>query len=319
MRPAAASDLPLVSIVVPAYNQGAYLLEAVESALLQDYPRVELIVLDDGSTDATREVLQRFAGRFRFESHPNIGQAATLNKGWRMAKGSILSYLAADDKLVRTAVSTSVSALLEHPDVVMTYGDFDLIDPQSRFIRRVRTPAHDYRRLAVDLVCAPGPGVFFRRTAFEAAGPWNEKLCQIPDFEYWLRLGLQGPFHHIPEVLASYRVHDDSPSFAPVSAARAEEPVTAISAFFASAKLPETIAIRRNHAISNAHVLSARLHLRAARFGVGIGHLYDAFRIWPANLLRWRTIRLLLNTAVNRVGHKLFWRLNRLRVAADRW
>jgi glycosyltransferase involved in cell wall biosynthesis len=310
--------VPLVSVVVPAYNQADYLGAAIESVLSQDYPSVELIVLDDGSTDATREVLQCYAGRFRFESHSNIGQAATLNKGWRMAKGGILSYLAADDTLAVHAVSKSVRALLAHPDVVMTYGDFNLIDPSSRFIRRVRTPAFDYRMLAVDLVCLPGPGVFFRRAAFEAAGPWNATLRQIPDFEYWLRLGLQGPFLHVPEVLASYRVHDDSPSFGPVSEARAEEPVSAISAFFSSHALPANLAAERPHALSNAHVLTARLHLRAVRFGAGFRHLREAFRLWPANFLRWRTLRLLGNAVVNRMGHKIFWQLNRLRVAATR-
>jgi glycosyltransferase involved in cell wall biosynthesis len=139
-----SEDTPLVSVVVPAYNQADYLAAAIESVLSQDYPAVELIVLNDGSTDATREVLQHYAGRFYFESHTNIGQAATLNKGWRMAKGGILSYLAADDTLAPHAVSASVRALLAHPDVVMTYGDFNLIDPSSRFIRRVQdrgTPA----------------------------------------------------------------------------------------------------------------------------------------------------------------------------------
>jgi len=264
------------------------------------------------------DVLKRFAERLRSDSHPNMGQAATLNKGWRISKGSILSYLAADDVLAPQAVSTSVGVLLQHPDIVMTYGDFDLIDPTSRFIRRVRAPEYDYRSLAVDLVCAPGPGVFLRRAAFEAAGPWNMHLRQIPDFEYWLRLGLQGPFRHIPTVLASYRVHEESPSFAPVSGERSEEPVEALSMFYASAALPAEIAAERSHALSNAHVLTARLHLRAGRVAAASSHVRSALGLWPANFLRWRTLRLLSNALVNRVGHKIFWQLNRLRASASR-
>ena len=309
---------PLVSIVIPVYNQADYLGEAIESVLAQDYPNVELIVLDDGSTDGTPELLQRYAGRFHFESHPNIGQAATLNKGWRMAKGGLLSYLAADDVLAPRALSASVGALLERPDVVMTYGDYNLIDPDSRFIRSVRTPEYDYRSLAVDLVCAPGPGVLFRRAAFEAAGPWNGGLRQIPDFEYWLRLGLQGAFQRIPEVLGSYRVHDESQSFARVSRERAEEPVDVLSAFYASAHLPSDVAGEKPRALSNAHLLTARLHLRAGRLAAGLGHLRAALGLWPANFLRWRTLRLLANAIVNRLGHKIFWQLNRLRAGASR-
>lgn len=309
---------PLVSIVIPAYNLAAYLGEAIESVLAQDYPNVELIVLDDGSTDSTRDLLQRYAGRFHFESHANMGQAETLNKGWRIAKGSILSYLAADDILAPHAVSASVEVILQHPDAVMIYGDFDLIDPGSRFIRRVRAPEYDYRSLAVDLVCAPGPGVFLRRAAFEATGPWNSDLRQIPDFEYWLRLGFQGPFLRIPEVLASYRVHEESQSFARVSEARAEEMVAVVSAFFASDALPPALAADQPHALSNAHVLTARLHLRAGRIAAGLAHLRAALRLWPANFLRWRTLRLLADAIVNRAGHKVFWQISRLRGIAGR-
>ena len=308
--------LPLVSIVIPAYNQARYLGEAIDSVLAQDYPATELIVIDDGSTDATQEVLQRYAGRLQSERQPNMGQAETLNKGWHLAAGSILSYLAADDVLEPHAVRVSVAVLQQRPDVVMTYGDFQLIDPDSRPIRRVRAPDFDLRAQAVDLICAPGPGVFIRRSASEAAGGWNGALRQIPDFDYWLRLGLQGPFLRIPEALARYRVHDESPSFAPVSAARAEEPVAVIAAFYSSAAIPSALALEQPRATSNAHVLSARLHLRAGRFSAGLGHLREAFLHYPGNFLRLRTLRLILNALVNRAGHRIFWRLNRLRASA---
>src|SRR5258708_13113596 len=87
------SPNPLVSIVIPCYNQGNYLRQAIESVLSQDYPRIELIVLDDGSTDDTQAVLTTYAGRFPCESHANKGQAGTLNKGWRMSQSDTLSHL----------------------------------------------------------------------------------------------------------------------------------------------------------------------------------------------------------------------------------
>ena len=78
-----------VSIVIPAYNHARFLGQAIESVLAQTHPQVELIVLDDGSTDGTREVLAKYAGRFHCESQANMGQAATLNKGWAMARAMI--------------------------------------------------------------------------------------------------------------------------------------------------------------------------------------------------------------------------------------
>jgi len=303
---------PLVSIVIPCYNQGNYLAQAIESVLSQDYARVELIVLDDGSTDGTKAVLAARAGRFRWESHANVGQAATLNKGWRMAKGGILSYLAADDFLLPGAVGKSVEKLVANPTAVLTYPDYELVDPRSRTVRRVRTRDFSYRDLAVGLFCQPGPGVFLRREAFDRAGPWNETLKQIPDYEYWLRLGLEGAFLRIPEVLAAYRAHDQSQSFAPVNPNRAEEIIQVISSHFRNDRLPPEIARAEREAKSNAHILAARLHLRSSRQSAALKHIGQAFRLHPACFLRPRTWHLIVDGLFNRIGHRLLWRFNRL-------
>src|SRR5258708_25365941 len=131
---------PLVSIVIPCYNQGTYLQQAIESVLSQDYSRIELMVFDDGSTDDTQTVLAAYAGKFHHETHANMGQAWTLNKGWRMSKGEILSYLAADDFLLPGAVTKSVGNLIATPAIVLTYCDFDRVDPESRVLWRGHPP-----------------------------------------------------------------------------------------------------------------------------------------------------------------------------------
>src|SRR5258706_16000562 len=99
---------PLVSIVVPCYNQADYLEQAIESVLSQDYSEIELIVLDDGSSDDTRAVLAPYAGKFRYESHSNMGQARTLNKGLWISKVVFFCYLTADDFLLLWFVRTGV-------------------------------------------------------------------------------------------------------------------------------------------------------------------------------------------------------------------
>src|SRR5258708_29318591 len=149
------SPNPLVSIVIPCYKQGNHLRQAIESVLSQDYPRIELIVLDDGSTDDTQAVLTTYAGRFHCESHANKGQAGTLNKGWRMSKGEILSYLAADDFLLPGAVTKSVGKLIATPEIVSTYCDFDRVDPESRVLWRFCTPQFQFSGLFRTDVCPP--------------------------------------------------------------------------------------------------------------------------------------------------------------------
>jgi glycosyltransferase involved in cell wall biosynthesis len=306
-----SSPNPLVSIVVPCFNQGSYLRQAIESVLSQDYSRIELIVLDDGSTDDTRDVLVAYAGRFHYETHANMGQARTLNKGWGMSQGRFLSYLAADDFLLPGAVRTSVEKLLAYPEIVLTYCDFNIVGPKSHVLRQVRTAEFSYRDLALEIICQPGPGVFFRRDAFERAGFWDGLLRQIPDYEYWLRLGLEGPFIRIPKILAAYRVHDRSQSFAPISASGAEEIVNVISVHFRSTRLPPEIARAKPEAMSNAHIIAARLHLRSSRYLAALNHMKQAFALYPRGYLRLRTWQLLANGLLNRIAYKLLWHFKR--------
>lgn len=308
-------DSPLVSIAIPAYNHAQYLDESIRSVLGQDYPRIELIVLDDGSTDSTRDVLVNYTGRFHWETQQNMGQAATLNKGWKMAKGDILGYLGADDLLRPGCVRAAVEVLEACPDVVLTYCDFELIDPHSHFIRTVCAAEFDYHKMVVDFVCAPGPGAFFRRSAFESAGGWDLSLRQMPDYEYWLRLGLLGEFRRIPRTLAAFRVHENSLTFAATPEQSAEEPVRILEKYFSLEGVPTAIRREQPRAVSNASLVSAQLHLRSGRYAEAFRHVCRAAVLFPANLFRLRLLRRIANALFNRMGHRLFWLLKSPRVA----
>ena len=302
----------MVSIVIATFNHGAYVAAAIESVLAQDHPHVELIVVDDGSTDDTPSILERYRDRARIVSQANAGQARALNRGWQMARGDILSYLGSDDTLEPNAVSRAAALLQARPDVALAYCDFQLIDPASHPIRRVSNGDFDRAAMVGGLVCQPGPGVFFRRSGYVQAGPWNESLRQVPDFEFWLRLAHTGTFVRIPEVLARYRVHEGSQSFAQVGFERAEEPAKVMRDYFAS--LPDGAEeLRwRDEGCANGHLLSARLHLRAGRVAEASQNLQRALRLHPRILLRIRTHRVLANALLNRGAHKLLWFFNRV-------
>jgi glycosyltransferase involved in cell wall biosynthesis len=303
-----------VSIVIPAYNHGRYVAEAIDSVLAQDYPFIELIVVDDGSTDNTREVLATYAGRAHVTSQANAGQAATINLGWAKAGGDVVSYLSADDRLEPRAVSRAVGALNAHPDAVMAYGDYNLIDPESAFVRCVTAPAFDYSEMVRDLVCAPGPGVFLRRCAVDRLDGWNTEWRQAPDFDYWLRLALLGPFVKVPQVLAGLRVHPGSASYATTTPARADEPVRIMETYFTRTDLPEDTRVLQRRSLSSAHLLAARAHLRARRFGSAARSVRRAGALSPATVMSPRAARLLANALVNRAGHQLLWYFRRVRV-----
>jgi len=287
------AKLPRVTIVTPTYNQAQYLAETVDSVLAQDYPDVQYIVIDDGSTDDTREVLRSYDGRIQWESQENQGQAATLNKGWAMASGEIIGYLSSDDTLKANAVSESVRCLLDHPEAVLVYPDFELIDADSRVVRTFRTREFSYQELAVDLVCQPGPGALFWKKNFYAIGGWNSDLKQIPDFEYWLRLSQRGDFKRLPRVLASSRIHEASQSFRVVSIERAMEPVDCMTKLIRAGQIRLDSAKLSRWSIASAYLLSFRILFRSGLFRAGVVSLFNAVMLRPGLLARvsvWRVV-----------------------------
>jgi glycosyltransferase involved in cell wall biosynthesis len=292
---------PLVSVVIPVYNGGKYINEAIDSILGQDYPRVELFVLDDGSTDDTLERIKRYDGRFYWETHPNRGQANTLNRGWQIAKGEILSYLGADDALLPGAVSTSVRYLLENEDVVLTYCDYYLMDTYSDIVRRVYAPEFNYHDMVVRINCSPGPGVFFRRDVLQTAGLWDPHLRQMPDYDYWIRLGLVGSFKRIPEPLAKFRVHENSQSYAESDEQKSEEIIHVMNSYFQLPGIPRHIMEAKDEALSKANIIAARLHLRAGRYGEMFSHLRNAWRLRFLSLFSLQTFKLLGNGLLYRM------------------
>jgi len=213
---------PLVTIVTPSFQQGAYLEDAIASVLAQDYPRIEYAVVDGGSTDGSADVIQRHADRLAWwVSQPDGGQAAALNTAFARAQGEILGWLAADDTLLPGAVSRVVDAL-ERSDALLAYGDAMFVDREGRemFRLRARDPDVDAMQRACENFVVQ-PGSLFRRRAYELAGPFDEDAYYFFDFEFVLRVAQHGALLRLPDLLATYRVHDASKSIgAPVEKAR---------------------------------------------------------------------------------------------------
>ena len=132
--------------------------------------------------------------------------------------------------------------------------------------------------MVTEFVCPPGPGAFFRRDGFRKAGLWDGTFHQMLDYEYWLQR-LHGRFERIPRVLAAYRVHPGSQTFAATSQIRPEEPVTIIERYLARPDIPAGVRPYRKHALSNAHLRSAHLYFRVGKPLKGISELRRAFSL----------------------------------------
>src|SRR4051794_6488746 len=202
------TGLPRVSIVTPTWNRAALLERTIASIRAQSFTDYEHIVVDGASTDGTSQLLSRLEGDYRlaWTSEPDQGMYDAINKGMASARGEILAYLNSDDLYFPWTLDVVVRAFDRHPDVDFVFGDALGIDDATGSRRLYwQFPYHR------DSVCRTGflaqPAVFWRRRAWEDAGPFDQSLRFVADCDYWMRAGLRHRFHKINELVAIERNH----------------------------------------------------------------------------------------------------------------
>jgi glycosyltransferase involved in cell wall biosynthesis len=207
----AAGTRPLVSAVIPVYNGARFVAEAVRSVLEQTYEPIECIVVDDGSTDDTAEIVRGLGGGVRLVQTPNGGVARARNRGVEHARGELLAFLDADDLWRPDKIERQVELLLERPEVGFVYTDLEEIDGagRPRRYRRAPEPESALRNTVLmegDVMNVTTSGLI-RRTVFAAAGGFDERLSTSADSDLGCRIASSFPIARIPEPLACYRIH----------------------------------------------------------------------------------------------------------------
>lgn len=207
-------DAPLVSVVIPCFNQAEFLDAAIQSVLSQSHTAHEAIVVDDGSTDDPASVAAQYAN-IALVRQPNRGRSAARNAGARAARGQFLVFLDADDRLLPGALAAGVAYLTSRPDCALAAGHRVLIDVQGQRIAAplpVCTATHDYLTLLQTNFIMTPAAAMFRQAAFAATGGWNEALHASEDYELYLRIARRWPIacHHT--VIAEYRRHGTNTS-----------------------------------------------------------------------------------------------------------
>jgi glycosyltransferase involved in cell wall biosynthesis len=218
------TSTPLVSIITPSLNQGQFIEDTIRSVAAQDYPRIEHVVCDGGSTDQTLPILElhQGSGRLRYTSGRDGGQAAAINGGFARSQGDIVTWLNSDDVYVATdAVSAIVRAFQAHPEIDFVYGDFVEIDKHNTVQRVFLRPPFSRERL-MRLNYISQPTTFFRRRVVDQM-QLDPSLHIALDLEYWLRASGAGfRFLHIRKIIAAERLHDSAKCVAEAPRMRAE-------------------------------------------------------------------------------------------------
>jgi glycosyltransferase involved in cell wall biosynthesis len=205
----------LVSIVVPCYNAERFLAETLESAFIQTYPRTEVIVIDDGSTDGTVGLIRSYADRLKAEFGSNRGASVTRNRGTALARGEFIQYLDADDLLVPDAIAQRI-AVLQETNADIAYSDWErlveiepgVFEVSERITRSIEDVHANPEIALITDFWAPPAALTYRRSIVAKIGGWKEWLPVIQDARFLQDACLVGGrFAYAPGIGARYRIH----------------------------------------------------------------------------------------------------------------
>ena len=203
-------DRPTVSAVIPAYNAERFVGDAIESVLAQTVPVKECIVVDDGSTDGTAEIVRAFDAPVRLLQQENRGVSAARNRGARESRGALLGFLDADDRWFPTRLDQQLDRLQTSPRAEAVVCATEIVDERGVVLGEIR-PDPDVTAEALLLcrasVVSVSSNLLIRREAFDAVGGFDESLSTSADWALTYRLVDRGTLETLDEPLVSYRLH----------------------------------------------------------------------------------------------------------------
>ena len=211
------NDLPKVCVIIPAYNRAGFIRETIDSVLNQTYKNIELIVVDDGSTDDTMEILKEYGDKLIILQHPggvNKGQSAAINLGMENAAGKYIAILDSDDLFAPEKIEKQVKYLEEHSDIGLVYANGYGVDVNGKKLYSFYDHSHiensDPERVLMDCYFLLPNNSLVQKSAFELAGEFDEKLRSAQDHDMAIRLAEVAKLGYLDEYLFSYRRHKDS-------------------------------------------------------------------------------------------------------------
>jgi glycosyltransferase involved in cell wall biosynthesis len=206
-------DWPKISIVTPSYNQSKFLERTILSVIKQNYPNLEYIIIDGGSTDGSVEIIRKYEHYLAYwVSEPDQGQADAIRKGFEKSSGEIMAWLNSDDLYLPMALWKVAKLFRQNPEADLVYGNIYLIDEDDRKIGELRFTKFDFKTLIFEGGNLHQTGAFWRRRIYEQVGGINPcyKFCM--DFDFFCRVAEVGRLVHLRDYLACFRIHKNAKS-----------------------------------------------------------------------------------------------------------
>jgi glycosyltransferase involved in cell wall biosynthesis len=296
------AEFPLVSIVTPSYNQAQYLEETMLSVLDQEYPKLEYIVIDGGSTDQSVEIIRKYERRLAYWiSEPDQGQSDALNKGFARATGEIVAYLNSDDVYLPDAIVKAVSVFQADPEVAVVHGDSRFVDATGKVIGEKRGLEGDFLGFFLEQINPISqPSAFWTKSAMNAVGGIDLSLHMAMDYDLWCRIGLRGMrIEHIQADLSLYRIHRDSKTRKNVLEF-AQERWMLLERYLADPALSAKLMPHRNRLLAMAHLRLANAYWLCGQSQSAYTEYRQVIRTAPQCIVTRQGLSLLARFALQR-------------------
>lgn len=275
---------PLISIVINSYDQAPYLEQTIQSVLQQNYPNLEILLVDGGSTDGSLEIIKRYEDRFAWwVSEKDSGQAEGINKGLKRAKGVLAAWLNSDDYYLPGAVSHAVEQWKSHPDALLIYGDVIAVAENGKAMNRMPTGDWQLQDL-MEFNIINQPAVFMKRDALTVSGYLDMNYHYLLDHHLWLRIACQGKMVHAHETWAAGRFHSAAKNVA-AAASFGEEAYRMVDWMKQTVPFDTITAGRWNRITAGAHRINARYQLDAGNPKASLTAYWRGLLSYPPGVL----------------------------------
>lgn len=210
------TQYPSISIITPSFNQSHFIKETIESVLNQNYPNLEYIVMDGGSTDDTVKILKSYGKKINWVSKKDNGQTDAINTGIKKSSGEIIAYLNSDDVMLPNTLHTVAEEFMNNPETMWLTGDYFIIDANGKkmqsFVANYKKFLRKYPNKTILSIAnyIIQPSTFWRRSLTNEIGLFREELSYVMDFEYWMRTITKYPLKVLPNHFSLFRIHGDS-------------------------------------------------------------------------------------------------------------